>query len=582
MYKIFTTHQNNFNINCCAILFFIFSMHSYTIAADWKIKIDSVYSMGSALTFDINNDGIKDIIIPKGYEDTTFHFVSGVMALDGIDGKLIWDLRRRFDIYGTGKELDVNNDGISELIFVGRLGEFFAVDKYNGKLIWEFLDTKNMYPKDSGWFNFYDPQIIDDINGDGIKDIVITNGGNAEAGAGDSINRYPGYIMLVSGSNGSLISKLRTPDYKETYMSPIIHDFLNDGQQYVLFGTGGETIKGSFWAIRLDYLQSMDSTKFIKILSGTTKGFITTPSMADLNLDNKLDIIIAGFDGTITAINGGDFSKLWSVDFQGYEAYTSAAIGLINTDTIPDVAISLGYGLFSDYFHTLHVAINGSNGEILDTFKTNGDFSLSSPIVGKFGNHFNDDVLFTTNYIFHGIEKTIFHVYNFNNHSFTDFDSIFNGFLFTQTPMFENIDNDTEMDFVFVETQHFILHNDSLTNIKINKKSYPSVKTFTPNWSKFYGLNRDCKYINNNKYTKIDYFKSTPLNAKYYHHNILLSELITNQNYQLFIYTISGQLVDKFPILNSNNLNYYLQDGIYVLVIYGNNYFASSKLIVKN
>ena len=28
-------------------------------------------------------------------------------------------------------------------------------------------------------------------------------------------------------------------------------------------------------------------TTFIKILSGTTKGFITTPSMADLNLDNN-------------------------------------------------------------------------------------------------------------------------------------------------------------------------------------------------------------------------------------------------------------------------------------------------------
>ncbi len=551
-------------------------------ASDWKIQVDSVYSMGSVLTYDVNNDGIKDVILPKGYEDTSFHMVSGVMALDGLDGHKLWDLRRRFDIYGTGKELDVNQDGKNDLIFVGRLGELFALDMQNGNLLWEFLDTKRFYPKDSGWFNFYDPQIIDDMNSDGVKDLVVTNGGNAEAGAGDSVNRYPGYLMLISGSNGKEIAKLRTPDFKETYMSPVVHNFINN-EQYVLLGTGGETLYGNFWAIRLGDLIRMDSTKFIKILPGANKGYITAPSLADLNSDNELDIIVTGFDGEITAINGTDFSVLWQKEFLGYEVYTSAAIGLINSDSVPDIALSLGFGLFSDYSHTLHILIDGTNGEIIDSLITIGDFTLSSPIIGNFDADINDEVLFTTNYAFHGFEKSLFNSYDFNNHTWSVMDSVNNGFLFTQTPLFDNVDNDMYMDFVFAETQNFASHNDVLTNIKVSKKSYPTIKTFIPNWSQFYGLKRDCKYYNN-VYTnvKINESELSKFTCRYANHMIYFNYLNFNSDLQLTIHTLSGKLVAKIPLLNTDHLNYYLNDGIYILTLTGYGYIQSEKLNVKN
>jgi hypothetical protein len=35
-----------------------------------------------------------------------------------------------------------------------------------------------MEPRKKGWFNFYNPQIIPDQNGDGVEDILVSNGGD--------------------------------------------------------------------------------------------------------------------------------------------------------------------------------------------------------------------------------------------------------------------------------------------------------------------------------------------------------------------------------------------------------------------
>ncbi len=52
-------------------------------------------------------------------------------------------------------------------------------------------------------------------------------------------------LLLLSGKTGkSLGSKyLETPDQKETYSAVTLYEKTN-GAIYVLFGTGGETVKG--------------------------------------------------------------------------------------------------------------------------------------------------------------------------------------------------------------------------------------------------------------------------------------------------------------------------------------------------
>lgn len=51
-------------------------------------------------------------------------------------------------------------------------------------------------------------------------------------------------MMLISGGTGEPIGRpLKMPESKEIYISPVIHE-RRDGSQYILFGSGGETVGG--------------------------------------------------------------------------------------------------------------------------------------------------------------------------------------------------------------------------------------------------------------------------------------------------------------------------------------------------
>ena len=59
-----------------------------------------------------------------------------------------------------------------------------------------------------------------------------------------------GRIMLFDGRNGSVLSWMPTPDRKEVYYPPQVLWGV-DGDQHILFGTGGSSTPGSLWIISL-------------------------------------------------------------------------------------------------------------------------------------------------------------------------------------------------------------------------------------------------------------------------------------------------------------------------------------------
>ena len=62
------------------------------------------------------------------------------------------------------------------------------------------------------------------------------------------LERDAGRLILLDGSTGKHVGRymLIVDDMggKETYMSPVLHH-TNDGSQYILYGSGGETVAGS-------------------------------------------------------------------------------------------------------------------------------------------------------------------------------------------------------------------------------------------------------------------------------------------------------------------------------------------------
>ena len=62
-----------------------------------------------------------------------------------------------------------------------------------------------------------------------------------------------GRVMLFDGRNGSVLSWMPTPDRKEVYYPPQIL-YGVDGDQHVLFGTGGSSTPGSLYVISVQDL----------------------------------------------------------------------------------------------------------------------------------------------------------------------------------------------------------------------------------------------------------------------------------------------------------------------------------------
>ena len=63
-------------------------------------------------------------------------------------------------------------------------------------------------------------------------------------------NRESGRLILLDGRTGKGmgIRSLEMPNSKESYQSPVLYTY-GDGSQYILFGSGGETIPGRSWGL---------------------------------------------------------------------------------------------------------------------------------------------------------------------------------------------------------------------------------------------------------------------------------------------------------------------------------------------
>src|SRR5690606_33300949 len=113
---------------------------------------------------------------------------------------------------------------------------------------WEYMKAEASLEshKDTAMLNFFNPQFIPDQNGDGVEEILTTFGGYVYA-LPEELSRPSGMLMVIDPMNGKVLKKSFVPDGKETYMSPVVYDF-GKGPM-IIFGTGGETIQGSLYAL---------------------------------------------------------------------------------------------------------------------------------------------------------------------------------------------------------------------------------------------------------------------------------------------------------------------------------------------
>jgi hypothetical protein len=277
---------------------------------------------------DVDGDGLSDVITGSPEASTNGHYFNGVVTmLSSVDGSQLWQLEGGDSLARLGEAItfggDVDGDSLGDVVLRSPSastnglydnGSFLVVSGGPGTVIWSVDGPSH----GSSYGSSY--KFVNDINGDGVVDVLIGIPGESSFGMAEN-----GAIRALSGLDGSMQWEVLgfTPFGRLGSSFLMLGDVNGDG--YDEFTTGLDTASTQG---RIDngYLQT-HSTKTGMMLwqfHGTTSGEQlgkVTLFVEDISGDGIGDIVVsshladaAGFgdNGKITAIASSYGYQLWS------------------------------------------------------------------------------------------------------------------------------------------------------------------------------------------------------------------------------------------------------------------------------
>ena len=356
------THHKFYKIKIlfCLSLFFIVLTSK---AQDWNNFREGPRTSCSPNSVDLNGDGVEDVVIGavNQYNANSTTPPNGVVTVfDGATGDIIWEIETRHEIFTKPQFMDISEDGVMDVFVGGRAAQYMAIDGANGNVLWEFWPTSNGNYYAAGWGNFYNGQFIDDINGDNIMDILNVNGGGGQT----EEDRITGKLVILSGADGSILKSATVPEEKESYVPPLLHE--ENGIAKVFFGTGGETIGGSYYKVPFSDLLNEDVSGATAIVSSENKGFINPLSFVDLTGDQIYDYVIPFIYENLAAIDGATGEQIWMHTVPGAEVYNAPTIGNFGgVDDTPDILTVFLEGDWPLYTSNKIIVLDGKNMDII-------------------------------------------------------------------------------------------------------------------------------------------------------------------------------------------------------------------------
>lgn len=413
----------------------------------WSARFPGVGTFSSPRVTDLNGDGTGDIVVGAGREEFK-PCDSAVMALDGVTGKMLWNVSAIDQVFGSPAFLDINSDDVMDVFIPGRSTELFAINGKTGEIIWKFNKKQNKQK----WYNFYQPQFIRDIDNDGLPDILTSNGGNVMAEPYDEKKRYPGMLVVLSSRDGKLLARAEMPDKKETYMSVSALPF-GDGDYRVIFGTGGETVGGNLFVTTLSSILKGDISDAKLLDSSPHKGYIGPAAWIDITGDAFPDVVANAVEGKLVAFNGITYEKIWSVKIPNSEAYSSIAPGYFTADSTPDFFVSYAIGQWPNLEWSKQVMVDGASGKIqyMDSL---GFYQTSTPVVIDLDGNGRDEALLSVNIHIYDAQnrRSLYNMIvslDFNTSEVNRFTDPVKGSNISSTPWIGDIDNDNFVDIIF-------------------------------------------------------------------------------------------------------------------------------------
>ncbi len=433
-----------------AILYMIsFSVLSFAQRESWKIQIDSANIFSSPRFTDLNSDGVKDVVLGGGVE--AIPTPNGIIAIDGKTGQMLWNFPTPTQTYTSAMFQDITGDKIDDVFIGGRAGSFFAINGNTGELIWEFFSKDQGDPRTKGILNFYATQWIVDQDKDGYKDLLVSNGGDYLAKPEDK-ERGGSILMVISSKSGSTIKTIPLPEKRETYYAP--HTVNSNEETYVIFGSGGETIDGGLWKVKLSEVLNGKMKNAVEITHDSEKGFILNSLSTDINGDQTPDILNARMNGTLSAFDGQTNRVLWEHNFPGYECYVTPSFGHFNEDGVPDFFTIISKGTFPIYQEWRLIAIDGASGKIIMD-EVSGFNQFSPAVCADLNDDKIDEIIFVENAL---LDPSTFLMINqvkvidIRSNKNYYIGPVRTGISMASTPSLEDLNNDGKFELVLAVT----------------------------------------------------------------------------------------------------------------------------------
>ena len=214
--------------------------------------------------------------------------------------------------YSTACAADLNNDGRQEIVYSAWDHNIYVRDALTGDL---FNSNWPLNVHDSVWSS----PVVVDIDQDGVKDIVASY--DTTAGIFDHRN---GGRMTVFDHNGNHKAGWPYQIDQTFYSSPAVGDLDGDGVYEIVSGTG------SYWRndgqLRGRYVYCWDPYGHLKWRADIGHVATSSPALADIDNDGKLEVIIGAWDGKIYCLDENGYLQ-WSTTLYDRDGNSYSNLG---------------------------------------------------------------------------------------------------------------------------------------------------------------------------------------------------------------------------------------------------------------
>ncbi|MEX1184146.1 MAG: PQQ-binding-like beta-propeller repeat protein [Gemmatimonadota bacterium] len=370
-------------------------------------------SYSSPNAADLNGDGVLDIVYGTGVDRlrpvdgrwvlSDEPAIAGyVTAVSGATNDILWRVSNGGEAFTMPRFALLNGDRVPDVLMGGRQGSFAAYDGTSGAVLWRVLPEQVAETPDP--YNFFTPATIGDVTGDGVADFVVAYGGNDTRLPEDP--RDPGFVVAVSGADGSVLAVHQTPDGRETYSSVVTYA-RDDGSVWLVFGTGGEKHGGA--AYRAPATSLLDGTfadRVEPLISIGEKGVMAPATLVELTNDGELDIVISTFDARLFVIDGSTGDIIWERHDEREESYHPAAVVRVSRDGRLGLFVSRAIGVFPTYAGNVHRLFDARDGTILYQYRDPLDPTAAPLAIDLTGDGIDEPVFFGARgrvHILHGL-----------------------------------------------------------------------------------------------------------------------------------------------------------------------------------